>query len=332
MKYDPIWKVAKNVQNKWNLVQHYMEPIFEYFIDPEVTEIMINGFDNIFIENNKGKIKTDATFENEENLMRLIRQLSIALRQDKGTLGVLHARLPDQSRACCTSTLITPTGASITIRCAPKTVLTFDDLVKYKSLTQEMADYIKVSVNEEKNAIISGSTGSGKTTILRAMAGFIAKDDRVIVCEDTQELGLKLPNVIAMEAPKREGSEINLSYLIETTLRQRPDRVIVGEIRDASACDAFLQVINTGHDGCLTSIHANNPAKAIRRIQYLLSKEGMIDFEMAGVEVKESINLFIQTKRTKHGKRITEITILNEDGEMVKVFGYDQNNDLHFKV
>lgn len=324
--------VNNDAVNKWNLVIHYMGPIIDYYVDPDVTEIMINKFDTIFIENSKGMIKVDSKFDSEEDLQRLIRQLSIVLDQDDAGLEVLHARFPDQSRACCTLPIISPTGATITLRCAPKKTLRFEDLVRFKSLTQEMCDYLKERIEAEDNAIVSGSTGSGKTTLLRAFAEFIPKDVRVLVCEDTQELFMNLPNQIPMEAPKRKGTEVTLSTLIETTLRQRPDRVFVGEIRDAFACDAFLQVINTGHGGCATSIHANNPAKAIRRIQYLLAKEGLIDFEMAGHEVRESINLLVQTDRTKNGKRVTDISILDENGEIKQMFGYDEKTDTHFST
>lgn len=326
----PLGEVSENLLKKWELVIHYMEPIIEYYKDPEVTEIMVNRYDSIFIENKNGKEKVNAQFKSENDLQRFIRQLSIVLDQDDESMEVLHARFPDQSRACCTMPIITPTGATVTLRCAPKVTLTFADLVSFGSLTKEMCDFINERVKAEDNIIVSGSTGSGKTTLLRAIAEFIPVDDRVLVCEDTQELFLKLQNQIPMEAPKRKDTTLTLSTLIETTLRQRPDRVFVGEIRDAFACDAFLQVINTGHGGCATSIHANNPTKAIARIQYLLAKEGLIDFDMAGQEIRDSINLLIQTDRTRNGKKITDISVLNEDGTIKKMFGYNEDEDRHY--
>ena len=324
--------VSANELNKWKLVIHYMAPIIDFYKDPEITEIMVNRYDSIFVEGRKGMVKTDARFESEADLQKLIRQISIVLNQDSEKLDVLDARFPDQSRACCTMPSITPTGATATIRCAPKVTLSFKDLVNFKSLSEEMCVYLRQRVEKEDNIIVSGSTGSGKTTLLRAIAEFIPDSDRVLVCEDTQELFLNLPNQIPMEAPKRTGSEISLSFLIKTTLRQRPDRVFVGEIRDAFACDAFLQVINTGHGGCATSIHANNPTDAIRRIQYLLTKEGLISYDLAGHEIKNSVNLLIQAEKTHNGKRITTISRLNDEKEVEQVFGYHEETDTHYRV
>lgn len=327
-----VGNVSESEARKWNLVIHYMAPIIEYYQDPTITEIMINRYDSIFVEGRKGMVKTDARFKSEADLQLFIRQMSIVLNQDSEKLDVLDARFPDQSRACCTMPSITPTGATATIRCAPKVTLTFDDLVKFKSLSGEMRDYLRQRVIKEDNIIVSGSTGSGKTTLLRAIAEFIPDEDRVLICEDTQELFLDLPNQIPMEAPKRAGSAINLSFLIKTTLRQRPDRVFVGEIRDAFACDAFIQVINTGHGGCATSIHANNPADSIKRIQYLLTKEGLISYELAGHEIKNSVNLLIQADKTHNGKRITNISRITEEKEIEQVFGYDEETDTHHRV
>jgi len=327
----PLGFVSTDDQNKWSLVVHYMTPIIEFYKDPEITEIMINRYDSIFVEGRKGMLKTEARFDSELDLQRLIRQISIVLNQDNENLDVLDARFPDQSRACCTMPSVSPTGATATIRCAPKVTLSFNDLVGFKSLSEEMCDFLRERVKAEDNIIVSGSTGSGKTTLLRATAEFIPDTDRVLVCEDTQELFLDLPNQIPMEAPKRRGSDISLSSLIKTTLRQRPDRVFVGEIRDAFACDAFLQVINTGHGGCATSIHANNPTDAIRRIQYLLTKEGLISYELAGTEIKNSVSLLIQADKTANGKRITNISILDENREVKQVFGYDESKDQHYR-
>lgn len=327
-----IGYIPKKDLNKWNLVIHYMTPILEFYKDPLVTEIMVNRYDSIFIENRKGMVKTEACFDSEEHLQKFVRQFSIVLNQDSEKMDVLDARFPDQSRACCTMPSVTPGGATATIRCAPKTTLSFSDLVGFNSLSQDMADFIKNRVLAEDNIIISGSTGSGKTTLLRAIAEYIPDSDRVLCCEDTQELFLNLPNQIPMEAPKRAVGNINLSFLIKTTLRQRPDRVFVGEIRDAFACDAFLQVINTGHGGCATSIHANNPEAAIRRIQYLLTKEGLIGYELAGQEVRGSVNLLIQADKTRNGKRVTDISIVNNDGKIIQVYGYKELDDSHVKV
>ena len=208
---------------------------------------------------------------------------------------------------------------------------TFADLLEGQALTQEMADYIKERVELQDNIVISGGTGSGKTTLIRAVTEFIPQTDRVIICEDTQELFLDLPNQVMLEAPKRRDSTLTLSDLIKTTLRMRPDRVIVGEIRDAFACDAYLQILNTGHSGCTTSLHANSPKSAVKRIQYLLAKEGIIDFNLAGYEVLDAVNLLIQMKKTAYGRKITHISKVDEDMNIIPVFGYEVKDNIHIR-
>ena len=183
--------VSEGDLNKWNLVIHYMAPIMGFYKDPEITEIMVNRFDQIFVEGRKGMVKTNARFNSEAELERLIRQISIALRQDEERATVIDARFPDQSRACCTTREVTPMGSTMTIRCTPKVTLSFSDLVEYGALTESMCDFLKARVEAKDNIIVSGSTGSGKTTLLRAIAEFIPDGERVIVCEDTQELFLK---------------------------------------------------------------------------------------------------------------------------------------------
>lgn len=331
-KETPLGMVPAEALNAWNLVIHYMKPIMPFYTDPHISEIMVNRYDTIFIEGRKGKVRADASFESEADLQRMIRQLAVVLNQDSDKLDVLDARFPDQSRACCTMPIVTPTGSTLTIRCAPKVKLTFKDLIGFGALTEEMCDFLRDRIEREDNMIVSGSTNSGKTTVLRATAEFIPSSDRVLCCEDTQELHLDLPNQIPMEAPKRSDSRLNLSDLVMTTLRMSPDRVFVGEIRSAGACDAFLQVINTGHSGCATSLHANSPSDAIRRIQYMLAKEGLISYELAAHEIKNSVRLFVHCGKTKHGKRIKDISVLDSDKNVLQIFGYDEITDTHFKT
>ena len=327
----PVGFVSEKMASKWQLVCHYMQPIMQYYLDPDVSEIMINRFDQIFIENRQGLSHTDSVFDSENHLEKLIMQLTVALQQDTDKPTVIDARFPDQSRACCTTTLVSPMGCTMTIRCSPQVTLSFDDLVRYQALDNDMLKFIKESVLAKRNIIISGSSGSGKTTLIRALAQFIPRYERVLICEDTQELFLDLPNQIPMESPKRKDIDITLSDLIKTTLRQRPDRVFVGEIRDAFACDAFLQVINTGHGGCVTSIHANSPKDAIRRMQYLLTKEGLIGYELAGLEIMNSVHVFIQTEKTPNGKKITSIAKIENAQEIKILFVYDPEKNIYLK-
>ena len=179
--------------------------------------------------------------------------------------------------------------------------------------------------------LLSGSTGSGKTTVLRALADFIPKHERVISCEDTLELRLNLPNCIAGESAAGKKFEGGLPAMIETALRQRPDRIFVGEIRSAEAASAFLQAINTGHTGSATSLHANSCEDAISRVQYLIASEGLLDYDLAGRQARSGVDFMIHLKRFPVGKRIAEIAEMVGD-EVVPVFTYNSELDTQVSV
>jgi len=319
-------------KEKWSLIGHYMKPLEALYLDVGVTEIMVNRWDDIYYEKNGRMCKADTSFKNAEHLYTLIRQLGVALDQEDnlGT-GVLDARFPDQSRACCTTDLVTPAGCTMTLRVAPKQQFSMEDLVANGTMSWQVHDFLKERVSRGDNIIVSGSTGSGKTTILRGVAEFIDTSERVVTCEVTQELLLNIPNIISMEAPKRRAVKgapsVALSALIKTALRQRPDRIIVGEIRDAAAADAFLQAINTGHKGCATSIHANSCFDAIERIKYLIASNGLLDYDLCGRQVVSSVDCMIHVTRGFTGKRIFEVAVM-EQGELKPVFKYDANLDV----
>jgi len=317
-------------RKRWSLVEHYMEPISGLYLEPGVTEIMVNRWDRIFVEKNGVMSLTACRFADEEALKTLIRQIGVVLDQQKSLAsGILHARLPDQSRACCTLESVSPYGATLTLRVAPKKHFSMQDLVANNTLTSEAADFLAKKVAKGANIIVSGSTGSGKTTLLRCLADFIDKSERVVTCEDTQELLLSIPNLVSMEAPKRLHDPeltVGLSTLIETALRQNPDRIIVGEIREALAADAFLQAINTGHKGCATSIHANGAVEAIKRIQYLIASGGLLDYDLCGRQLVSSVDLMVHISRESVGKRIVEIAIIRDDA-VNHVFKYDSSTD-----
>jgi pilus assembly protein CpaF len=319
-------------EKQWSLIGHYMEPLKTLYRDVGVTEIMVNRWNDIYFEKDGRMRKTECSFENAEHLSTLIRQLSVVLGQeDNLSTGVLDARFPDQSRACCTTDVVTPAGCTMTLRVAPKQQFSMSDLVENGTMTWELHDFLKDRVKRGDNIIVSGSTGSGKTTMLRGIAEFVNPSERVVTCEDTQELLLDIPNVISMEAPKRKQEEgtpvLALSTLIKTALRQRPDRIIVGEIRDAAAADAFLQAINTGHRGCATSIHANGCFDAIERIKYLIASNGLLDYDLCGRQVLSGVDCMIHVNRGFTGKRIFEVAVI-EQGELKPVFKYDANLDV----
>ncbi|WP_045422797.1 CpaF family protein [Vibrio jasicida] len=319
---------------EWHWVEEHFAPLKPLYTTPNVSEIFVDRFDSISIEQN-GKIeKTDVTFGTEKTFYDFIKQVATALDQkfdDEHPL--LDARLPDCSRLCCTLPQITPQGATMTLRIAPKTQLQAEQLVQFGALTEPMLTYLKQAVVEGKNIIVSGNTGSGKTTLLRALARYIPDGERIVTCEDTQELYLSwLEFFVAMEAPNRAGSNIEMKNLIEAALRMRPDRIWVGEIRKASAADAFIQAINTGHSGCVTTLHANSAKDALSRLQYLIASQGLISFELAYKQIIGNVDVFVHASRhSSYGRKITEITEVI-DGELVPRFVFDKEKFEHVQV
>lgn len=300
--------VAKEVE--WGLVENYFQPIKSLYQTEGVTEIFVDRFDSVSYELNGKIIKSDISFKSEVALNSLISQLAICLDQDISRENpILDARLPDCSRLCCTSVGVTPQGATLTLRVAPKSLLSIEQLIEFDALPKEMFDVLIEHIKKGSNIIVSGNTGSGKTTLLRALAKHIPLSERIVTCEDTQELYLDwLPFRVSLEAPKRKDSNVELKTLIETALRMRPDRIWVGEIRHSGAADAFIQAINTGHSGCITTIHANGCIDAKERIQYLIASAGLMEYDLAGKQITGSVDLFVHaTRNPVYGRKIIEI-------------------------
>ncbi|EPM0140303.1 ATPase, T2SS/T4P/T4SS family [Pseudomonas aeruginosa] len=241
--FGPVPSDPKSLRS-WESVILYAKPFLKYYSDPEVTEIMINGWDSIFIEKNSRMIRVEEKFASESDLQRFITQCANALNLvDPHKDPETNARLPDASRICATMPAITPFGATVTLRKAPTRLLTLEDLVSYGAMSAEMADFIGEQVSKRVNFLCSGNTGSGKTTLLRAVSKFLDPSTRIITAEDTMELHLRatLPNCISMEASKQsDGVPKELSDLIRISLRQRPDSLWVGELRDAKAVDSWV--------------------------------------------------------------------------------------------
>lgn len=332
----PFGEVSSNIK-AWRLVEHYFEPLLPFYSDPAVTEIMVNRYDRIFVERSgKAMEKVEAAFASEEALVTAIEQLASTLGQNFSLKQpIFDGRFPDQSRAnanlrggCA------PDGTNLTIRRAPKIHLSLTDLLKFEALSPEMAAYLKHAIYEAANMVISGGTSSGKTTVIRALTRFIPPMERVVSAEDTRELVLDwLPNSISLEAPKRRlepGDDfIDLPRLVYTTLRMRPDRVIVGEIRDGGAADAFVQALGTGHAGCMTTIHANSARLSLRRLQYLIATKGAISFDLAGETLLGDLQVIVYAeKKTGVGKKIMEIVEIIDE-EPVLVFKYDRKQRCH---
>ncbi|NWA64056.1 CpaF family protein [Pantoea sp. B9002] len=319
----------------WQLVEDYMQPIAQYYNDPDVTDIMVNRYDVIYVARNNTTSRVDCSFGSEENLSKLITQFARALDQE--CYGVLDAKFPDSSRICATTTDVTPSGSTLTLRIAPKKHLSGDDLISKGALTKEMFDYIVERLRQYDNLFISGNVGSGKTSLLRAISHFVSELDRMIIAEDTQELYMNwFPNMIALEAPKRKrdinSTVIDLPFLIKTSLRLNGDRIWVGEIRDYPAADAFITATNTGYVGNAATGHSNGCKDSVRRLADLLIKGSNIDFDMAAKNIISGVNLFIHCeRRPEFGRKVTEICI--SDGEkLITVFKYDTEKKQHVKL
>jgi pilus assembly protein CpaF len=297
-----------------------VEPLLE---NPEISEIMVNGRDQIFVER-KGKLTlTDYRFTTDKQLLGCIERIvsPVGRRVDEKT-PICDARLKDGSRINIIISPLSLKGPIITIRKFFKERLTINDLVKFNSLNDEMADFMRSAVEAHLNIIVSGGTGTGKTTLLNMVAGFIPDGERIVTVEDAAELQLPQAHVITLEARpanlQGEGA-IQIRDLVRNALRMRPDRIVVGECRGGEALD-MLQAMNTGHDGSLTTIHSNNPRDCLRRIETLVMMAGF-DLPMQAIreQVASAVNLIVQLKRYSDGsRRISHITeVIGIEGDTV---------------
>ena len=315
-------------------------PLEELLTDPTVTEVMVNGSEKIYAEKSGKVILTPVQFTSNLQLRNVIERIVTPLgrRIDEKTPYV-DARLQDGSRVNAVIEPLAIDGPSVTIRKFPADRITIDDYTtRFGSLTVPMADFLKVCVEQGLNIIISGGTGSGKTTLLNVMSGFIPANERIITVEDAAELQLKQEHVVRLETrpPNMEGEgEVSIRDLIRNSLRMRPDRIIVGECRDGAALD-MLAAMNTGHDGSMTTVHANNPREAISRLETLCLMAGMeLPMKAIREQIAGAVNLIVQIGRLSDGSRkvksITEVvgmqgeTVTLQEVFRFKEEGFDKN-------
>ena len=306
-----------------------LEPLLR---DPEISEIIVNGPHRIYVER-QGKLRrTDVAFESEEHLRRVIDKIvaRVGRRVDESS-PMVDARLPDGSRVNAVVPPIAIDGSSLTIRKFSIDPLTADDLVSFGTFTADVRTLLESAVNGRLNILISGGTGSGKTTTLNVLSSFIPHDERIVTVEDAAELQLQQDHVVRLESRPAniEGrGAVSIRDLVRNALRMRPDRIIVGEVRDAAALD-MLQAMNTGHDGSLTTVHANSPRDALSRIETMCLMSGV---ELPARSIREqigsAIHLIVQQARLRDGsRRITHITeVVGLEGETVTtqdLFTYD---------
>lgn len=294
-------------------------PLESLLSDPEVSEIMVNGPKTIFIERRGRITQSQLAFEGEAQLRKVIDRIvaRIGRRVDESS-PMVDARLPDGSRVNIVIPPLSVQGSSITIRKFSRTPLKAQDLVGFGTLTQEMADFIRACVRSRISMVVSGGTGSGKTTTLNVLSNFIPDTERVVTVEDTAELQLRQRNLVSLEARSAnvEGrGSVSIRDLVVNALRMRPDRIVVGECRAGETLD-MLQAMNTGHDGSMTTVHANSPRDAVGRIETMVIMGGSdLPFQAIREQIVGGITLFVQQARLRDGRRlithISEITGLS---------------------
>ncbi len=308
-------------------------PLERYLADPAVTEIMVNGPSKIYVERAGKLTLIPDTFTDEKQLRVVIDRIVAPLgRRVDESSPMCDARLPDGSRVNVIIPPLSLIGSTITIRKFPERRLTVDDLMRFGALTDEMANFMRCAVLAKLNVFISGGTGSGKTTLLNVMSSFIPSDERIVTIEDAAELQLHQEHVISLESrpPNLEGQgAIHIRDLVRNSLRMRPDRIIVGEVRGGEALD-MLQAMNTGHDGSLATGHANSPRDALARLETMVLMGGVeLPVRAIREQIAAAINLIVQVSRLKDGSRkITRISeVTGMEGELIvmqDLYAFDQ--------
>ena len=297
-----------------------MDVLSEFLEDESVTEIMINGYDNIFIERSGRVYKVDQTFENEERLASIIQQIVAGCnRIVNEAVPIVDARLADGSRVNLVLPPISLNGPTMTIRKFPKEKMTMERLIEVGALSEDAAEFLKRLVKARYNIFVSGGTGAGKTTFLNALSDYIPQQERVITIEDSAELQLKnVVNLVRLESRNSnvEGTNaVTIRELIKSSLRMRPDRVIVGEVRDAAAID-MLAAMNTGHDGSLSTGHANSSGDMITRLESMVLMGMELPLEAVRRQIASAVDVIIHLGRLRDGSRkvleIAEVTGMRE--------------------
>ncbi|MGA9534225.1 MAG: CpaF family protein [Anaerolineales bacterium] len=308
-------------------------PLEPLLADETITEVMVNGAKNIYIERAGRLHREPASFESDDHLMRIIDRIVAPLgRRIDESSPYVDARLPDGSRVNAVIPPISLVGPVLTIRKFAKIPITIENLVEWGTITPEAVEFLKACVIAKINMIISGGTGSGKTTMLNIVSQFIPGDERIVTIEDAAELQLRQEHVVSLEKrpPNIEGrGEVTIQNLVVNSLRMRPDRIIVGEIRDSAALD-MLQAMNTGHDGSLTTAHSNSPRDTLSRIETMTMMAGMeLPQRAIREQIASAIHLVVHLDRMRDGTRkVTNVTeIQGMEGDvitMTDLFVFDQ--------
>ncbi|MGR8919406.1 MAG: ATPase, T2SS/T4P/T4SS family [Gammaproteobacteria bacterium] len=323
-------------------------PLEDLIADDSVSEVMVNKFDDIYVERDGKLTKSEVTFSSDDAVMSAIERIVSPLgRRIDESSPMVDARLKDGSRVNAIIPPLALRGPCLTIRKFAKNKLTDRDLIKFGAVNEAMVAFLKVAVEQRLNIVISGGTGSGKTTLLNVLSNFIPPDERIVTVEDAAELKLVQPHLVSLEArpPNLEGKgQVTIRDLVKNCLRMRPDRIVVGECRGGEALD-MLQAMNTGHDGSLTTAHANTPRDLISRLEVMVMMSGMdLPVQAIREQVASAVDLVVQQTRFSDGSRrvvnITEITgvegntIQMQDIFVYKQTGFDENGKVkgHFEA
>ena len=318
----------------WELVRFYLSPIQSLLDDDRVTNIMVNRYDDIWADDlERGMYHTALAFRDDAAVATLIEQVANALAQyfDPVKTPIINARLPDGSRVCATLPAATPTGCTLSIRLHRRRGLDLERLERGGSINSAIRKLLLDVVKRGDNILVSGATNSGKTTLLNALSFAIPQRERIVVCEDVAEIKLNAPNVIQMEAQQHDAGDtpaLTLATLLAASLRQRPDRIIVGEIREPDAAEVFFQALNTGHRGVCTTLHANSAGAALKRLVSLTMGSSALPFEVIESEYLHNLDLVLHMDylEGKGVRRLTEVCVV-EAGELKLRFLYNVVDD-----
>ncbi len=315
-----------------------LQPLLE---DESITEVMVNGAKNIYIERAGKIIRVPVSFESDEHVMRIIDRIVAPMgRRIDESSPYVDARLPDGSRVNAVIPPISLVGPVLTIRKFFRNPITLEQLIQFGSITAEALQFLKACVEARLNIIISGGTGSGKTTLLNILSQFIPGDERIVTIENAAELQLRQEHVVTLESrpPNIEGKgEVTIRQLVINSLRMRPDRIIVGEIRDEAALD-MLQAMNTGHDGSMTTAHSNSPRDTLARIETMTMMAGMeLPARAIREQIASAIDLVVHEERMRDGTRkiVNIVEVSGMEGDvitMTDIFTFEQSGFENGKV
>jgi len=305
----------------FELILPFLRPIAHLIQDPDVSEIMVNAGGRVFLERQGVLNEADGVQLAEKNLQVAVRNIARALGDDVSEeQPILDARLPDGSRVAAVIPPCSLGGTTLTIRKFQSRFFTADELVRSGTLTEPVLDQIRTAIDARQNVLISGGTSTGKTTLLNALAAFLPVTDRIVIVEDTAELQIDKPNVVRFEARRaqRDLPAVTVRDLLKATLRHRPDRVVVGEVRGGEAYD-LLQALNTGHAGSLSTIHANSATQALARLTSCVLQSGIeLPYQPVRRMIADAVNLVVHIER-RSGRRIVT--------EVIRIQRYDAEHD-----